>query len=49
MFGKKKQEQKQKQPIGNSMLELLTKKQQGVVAGGPRGPVVVSAPDPIRP
>ena len=46
MFGQKK---KPPQPVGNSMLELLTKKEQRTVAGGPRGPSRPSGPDPTHP
>jgi hypothetical protein len=45
MFGKKK---KPTQPVGNSMLVLLTKKEQLAVAGGPRGPSRPSTPNPIH-
>lgn len=45
MFGKKKAPQ----PVGNSMLKLLTQKEQRVVAGGPNGPAPKSQGDPTRP
>ena len=46
MFGKKK---KPSQPVGNSMLVLLTKKEQRAVAGGPNRPAPKSGGDPTHP
>lgn len=45
MFGKKKPSQ----PVGNSMLDLLTKKEKRAVAGGPNGPAPKSQGDPTHP